>query len=120
PALRDCAGGIADHQVRSRGTIGGSICTADPSGDWATFLHVLDAQVVSRGKDSERTTPIATFIRDAYTTALASGELVTEIRIERPPARSGAAYIGFKKAAPAYPAASAGVHLVLGDGDVCR
>lgn len=120
PIVRDCAGGIADPQVRSRGTIGGSVCAADPSGDWPALLHVLDAEVICHGARGERVTRIGDFIQDAYTTTLASGELVTQIRFKIPPAGSGGAYIGFKKAAAAYPAASAGVQLVLGDGDVCR
>jgi carbon-monoxide dehydrogenase medium subunit len=119
PILRDCAGGIADAQVRARGTIGGSVCTADPSGDWPALLHVLDAQVVCLGSQGERIVPIKDFIQDAYTTSLNPGELVTQIRFKVPPAGSGGAYIGFKKAAPAYPAASAGVQLVL-EGDTCK
>ncbi|MGH8211317.1 MAG: FAD binding domain-containing protein [Steroidobacteraceae bacterium] len=120
PIVRDCAGGIADPQVRNRGTIGGSVCAADPSGDWPALLHVLDAEVLCHGPGGERVIPIGNFIQDAYTTALVSGELVTQIRFKVPPAGSGGAYIGFKKAAPAYPAASAGVQLVLGEGNVCR
>src|ERR1700720_4644333 len=45
PILHDCAAGIADVQVRNRGTIGGSLAEADPSGDWATVLCTLTAEV---------------------------------------------------------------------------
>src|SRR5215471_12957136 len=45
PILHDCAAGIADVQIRNRGTIGGSIAEADPSGDWATVLLTQAAQV---------------------------------------------------------------------------
>src|SRR5256885_305940 len=41
PILHDCAAGIADVQVRNRGTIGGSLAEADPSGDWAAVLSTL-------------------------------------------------------------------------------
>jgi len=120
PIVRDCAAGIADAQVRARGTIGGSVSAADPSSDWPALLQVLDAEVVCRGPDGERSVPIGEFITDAYTTVLAEAELVTEVRFALPEAGSGGAYLGFKKAAPAYPAASAGVQLTLADGDVCR
>ncbi len=120
PALRDCAGGIADPQVRSLGTIGGSVCVADPSSDWPTLLHILDAEVVCQGPDGSRSLPVGDFITDAYTTVLGDAELVTEIRFKMPAAHSGGSYIGFKKAAPAYPAASVGVQLTLADGDVCK
>src|SRR5437868_4325478 len=45
PILHDCAAGIADVQVRNRGTIGGSLAEADPSGDWAAVLSTLSTEV---------------------------------------------------------------------------
>lgn len=118
PLLKDCGGGIADNQVRNRGTIGGGLSVADPSGDWPTGLRVLDAQVVCRGPNGERTLAIEDFIVDSYTTALGNGELVTEVKFKLPPAHSGGAYVAFKRAAPAYPTASAGVQLTM-SGDTC-
>jgi len=120
PILGDCANGIADPQVRARGTIGGSVSSADPSCDWPALLHTLDAEIVCHGKAGVRTVAIRDFICDSYTTVLDDAELVTEIRFKVPPANSGGAYIGFKKSAPAYPTAAVGIQLTLADGDVCR
>ncbi|MCC7412122.1 MAG: xanthine dehydrogenase family protein subunit M, partial [Gammaproteobacteria bacterium] len=120
PIVRDCAGGIADPQVRARGTIGGSVCAADPSSDWSALLHALDAVIVCHGPEGERVIAVRDFIVDAYTTALNEAEIVTEIRFGVPAGASGGSYIGFKKAAPAYPAAAAGVQIRLADGDVCE
>jgi len=120
PILGDCANGIADPQVRARGTIGGSVSSADPSCDWPTLLFTLDAEIVCQGTTGNRTVPIREFIRDSYTTILDDAELVTEIRFKAPPAHSGGAYIGFKKSAPAYPTAAVGIQLTLADGNVCR
>jgi len=120
PILGDCAGGIADPQVRSLGTIGGSVSVADPSSDWPALLHTLDAEIVCQGPSGRRSVPIGDFITDSYTNSLSDDELVTEIKIAVPADGSGGAYIGFKKAAPAYPAASAGVQLTLADGNVCQ
>jgi carbon-monoxide dehydrogenase medium subunit len=120
PILGDCANGIADPQVRARGTIGGSVSSADPSCDWPTLLHTLDAEIVCNGPTGNRSVPIREFIQDSYTTVLSSAELVTEVRFKVPPAGSGGAYIGFKKSAPAYPTVSVGVQLTLEDGNVCR
>ena len=120
PVLHDCAANIADPQVRTLGTIGGSVSIADPSSDWPALLHLLDAEIVCRGLQGSRTVSIRDFITDSYSTSLAEGELVTEIRIPVPPANSGGAYLGFKKAAPAYPAASAGVQLTLTAGNICQ
>ena len=120
PIVKDCAGGIADAQVRSRGTIGGSVSAADPNCDWPALLNTLDAEVVCTGPNGERTVAIADFITAAYTTALTPGELVTAIRFKAPAAGSAGAYIAYKKAAAAFPVCSVGVQLTLGAGNTCQ
>jgi aerobic carbon-monoxide dehydrogenase medium subunit len=119
PVLHDCAAGIADVQVRNRGTIGGSLAEADPSGDWANALITLETTVHCLGPDGARTIPLKYFIKDAYTTSLAHDELVTEVEVKIPPAGSGGAYLAFKRSAPVYPSASAAVQLAM-TGDVCQ
>jgi aerobic carbon-monoxide dehydrogenase medium subunit len=119
PILHDCAAGIADVQVRNRGTIGGSIAEADPSGDWATVLFTLSAEVRCLGRNGERTVNLTDFIKDAYTTALDHDELVSEVLVKVPPNGSGGAYLAFKRSAPVYPTSSAAVQLTM-DGDVCK
>ena len=118
PILHDCAAGIADVQVRNRGTIGGSLAEADPSGDWATVLMTLATELRCLGPDGERTIALSDFIKDAYTTALAQDELVSEVVVKVPPKGSGGAYLAFKRSAPVYPTASAAVQLTM-DGDIC-
>lgn len=120
PIIKDCAGGIADVQVRSRGTIGGSVSAADPNCDWPTLLHTLDAEVLCTGPDGNRNIPIQDFITAAYTTALTAGELVVAVRFKAPAPGSGGAYIAYKKAAAAFPVCSVGVQLTLDPGNVCR
>ena len=119
PVLHDCAAGIADVQVRNRGTIGGSLAEADPSGDWANALITLDTTVHCLGSDGARAVPLKDFIEDAYTTALAPNELVTEVEVKIPPEGSGGAYVAFKRSAPVYPSASAAVQLTMA-GDICQ
>jgi len=119
PILHDCAAGIADVQVRNRGTIGGSLAEADPSGDWATVLFTLSTEVRCLGTNGERTVSLTDFIKDAYTTALAHDELVSEVAVKMPAAGSGGAYLAFKRSAPVYPTASAAVQLTM-DDDVCK
>jgi carbon-monoxide dehydrogenase medium subunit len=119
PILHDCATGIADVQVRNRGTIGGSLAEADPSGDWATVLFTLTAEVRCLGTNGERTVSLTDFIKDAYTTALAHDELVSEVVVKIPCEGSGGAYLAFKRSAPVYPTASAAVQLTM-EGDVCQ
>lgn len=119
PLLKDCGGGIADRQVRNKGTIGGGLSVADPSGDWPTGLRVLDAVVVCTGPSGSRNVAIKDFILDSYTTCLQDSELVTEVQIKVPPANSGGAYVAFKRAAPAYPTSTVAVQLTM-NGDTCE
>jgi len=120
PILHDCAAGIADSQVRNRGTIGGSVAEADPSGDWGPVLLTLDTEVHVIGPGSSRTIGLAEFFLDAYTTALAPGELVKEISVKAPTNNTSGAYVAFKRCAPVYASASAAVSLTVEDGDVCK
>jgi aerobic carbon-monoxide dehydrogenase medium subunit len=119
PMLHDCAAGIADVQVRNRGTIGGSLAEADPSGDWAVALMALSTEVICLGAAGERSIALPDFIKDAYTTALAPDELVVHVQVKFPPKGSGGAYLAFKRAAPVYPTASVAVQLNM-EGDFCR
>ena len=119
PILHDCAAGIADVQIRNRGTIGGSLAEADPSGDWAAVLLTQKTEISCLSPRGERKMPLAEFISDAYTTVLEQDELVREIAVKAPEKESGGAYLAFKRSAPVYPTASAAVHLVM-EGDLCK
>ena len=118
PIVGDCANGIADHQVRNLGTIGGSVASGDPSCDWPALLHTLDAQIVCQGTGGTRTLDINGFVQDLYQTALNPGEVVTGLRFNRPGPGSGGAYCTFKRCAPAYPTISVGVQLTMNGGQV--
>lgn len=120
PILHDCAAGIADVQVRNRGTIGGSIAEADPSGDWMPVLLALDTEVRCVGPKGERTVPLPEFVRDAFTTVLELGELVREAIVRIPAKGSGGAYIAFKRSSPVYATVSAAVQLKLADSELCE
>jgi carbon-monoxide dehydrogenase medium subunit len=119
PIIHDCAAGIADVQIRNRGTIGGSLAEADPSGDWATVLLTQKTELRCLSPRGERTIPLAEFIKDAYTTALDHDELVREVMVKVPEKGSGGAYLAFKRSAPVYPTASAAVQLTM-QGEVCK
>jgi carbon-monoxide dehydrogenase medium subunit len=120
PILHDCAAGIADVQVRNRGTLGGSLAEADPSGDWAPCLLTLSSEVVCLGPQGERVVPLQEFITDAYTTVLGPSEMVREVVVHRPPPRSSGAYLALKRAAPVYATASAAVQVTLAEDDTCQ
>ncbi len=119
PIIHDCAAGIADIQVRNRGTIAGSLAEADPSGDWGPTLLCLPTEMRCVSPRGERILALRDFFKDAYTTALAPDELIAEIRVRRPAPKSGGAYIAFKRCAPVYASAAVAVQLTMDDG-ICQ
>lgn len=82
-AMRDVAAGIAYRAVRNRGTIGGSLTSADPSADWLSALTALGAEVILRGPSGTRTLAVEDYVVGAFETALGAGELVEAVRIPR-------------------------------------
>jgi carbon-monoxide dehydrogenase medium subunit len=87
PLFRDAEQVIADPVVRNRGTIGGSLCQADAAEDLSAVCSAAGATVVIRGLEGERTVTMAEFHVGPYTTAVADGELLTEVRL---PVKAGA------------------------------
>jgi aerobic carbon-monoxide dehydrogenase medium subunit len=85
PLLAHAAGQVGDPQVRHRGTIGGSLAHADPAADLPAVILALQATLVATGPSGTREIPAGEFFRDLFETALRPGELLTEIRIPRPP-----------------------------------
>jgi aerobic carbon-monoxide dehydrogenase medium subunit len=83
---------IAYRAVRNRGTIGGSLCHADPAADWAPTLCALGAECFIAGANGRRRLPADQFITGAYQTALAPGEMLEAIQIPRLSARGRCGY----------------------------
>ncbi len=81
PILSATAEHIADIQIRNRGTIGGSICEADPSADYLPTLFILNAELRLQSKSGERKLKIEDFILGAFETSIEPGEILTEIII---------------------------------------
>jgi aerobic carbon-monoxide dehydrogenase medium subunit len=92
PILADAAVVIGDPQVRNRGTIGGSLAHADPSADLPAVILATDAQIVAAGRNGIRTIPSDHFFVDMLTSALAMGEILTEVRFTIPGSNTGGAY----------------------------
>ncbi len=87
PVFRDAEEVIADPVVRNRGTIGGSLCQADPAEDLSAVCSALKASVVIKGAGGERTVSMSDFHVGPYMTAVGDAEMLTEVRI---PLRPGA------------------------------
>ncbi len=91
PVFRDAERVIADPVVRNRGTIGGSLCQADPAEDLSAVCTAVDATCVIRGAGGTREVPMAEFYRGPFETAVGDGELLVEVRVPRR-ARGSSAY----------------------------
>ena len=113
PILADAVSLIADPLVRNRGTIGGNVANGDPANDEPAIMLALGATLVARGPKGERSIAASRFYTDTYTTALARDEILTEIRIPVPPARSGGAYAKLKRKTGDYAIAASAVQLTL-------
>jgi carbon-monoxide dehydrogenase medium subunit len=81
PILVEVCGQIADVQVRNRGTIGGNVCTSDPTNHLPPLLAAIGATFVIQGADGERTVSSDDFFLGVYMTAVGVGEVLTKLRI---------------------------------------
>jgi len=81
PILAEVARTIADVQVRNRGTIGGNVCSNDPTNHFPPLLAALGAELTIRGAGGERTVSTDEFFQGVFLTAVQPGELLTSIRI---------------------------------------
>jgi aerobic carbon-monoxide dehydrogenase medium subunit len=115
PIFRDAERVIADPVVRNRGTLGGSLCQADPAEDLSTVCAVLDAVCLARGPSGERQITIDDFMVGPYETALAYNEMLVEVRI---PVRhrTSSAYAKVERRVGDWAVTAAGSSLTL-DGD---
>jgi carbon-monoxide dehydrogenase medium subunit len=86
PILGEVCDQIADVQVRNRGTIGGNVCSNDPTNHLPPLLVALGATMTILGSGGERQVPADEFFLGVYMTAVTPGELLTRVSI--PPGRS--------------------------------
>ena len=95
PGLTEAAGLIGSDQIQNRASLGGNLCNASPAADTVPPMLVNDARAVVASSSGSRTVPVADVATGPGSTSLEPGELVVEIELERPPARTGDAYLRF-------------------------
>ena len=115
PIFHDAERVIADPIVRNRGTVGGSLCQADPSEDLSAAFAAVGATAVIAGPNGTRTVPVREFHVGPYETVVGPGELLTELRVPIRPG-GGSAYEKVERRVGDWPVAAAGAALWL-DGD---
>ncbi|WP_423928927.1 FAD binding domain-containing protein [Candidatus Palauibacter sp.] len=121
PILVDTARVIADPLVRNRATVCGNLAHGDPANDHPATMLALRAHVVATGPGGERTIDIDDFFHGLFMTALGEDEILTEIHVPVPTARSGGAYVKLERKVGDYAVAGAAVQLSLADdGTVAR
>jgi carbon-monoxide dehydrogenase medium subunit len=117
PIFRDAEQVIADPVVRNRGTLGGSLCQADPSEDLSAVCTALNASCVIRGSGGERVVTMEGFHRGPYETAVDDGEMLIEVRVPVSP-NGSSAYEKVERRAGDWAIASSGAAVWMDNGTI--
>jgi carbon-monoxide dehydrogenase medium subunit len=97
PLMASAAPMIADPIVRRRGTLVGSLCHADPQGDWASVLLALDGHVVALGPRGRRSIKAADFVVGPFQNALQPGEIAVEATVPAAAGRVSGSYLKLER-----------------------
>src|SRR5690349_20652436 len=111
PTMAAAAPLVADPIVRNRGTLVGSLCHADPQGDWASVVTALGGHVVAQGAKGRRTIPIADFVTGPFQNALAWDEIAVEAVIPAPKGTVAGGYLKLERRVGDF--ATAGVAIAI-------
>jgi carbon-monoxide dehydrogenase medium subunit len=117
--IHDTASVIGDPLVRNMATVGGNLAHADPANDHPATMLALSAEVVATGPRGKRTIPLSELFTGLFTTSLEPDEILTEIRIPTPPARSGGAYLKVERKVGDFATAAVAAQITL-DGNNCK
>jgi aerobic carbon-monoxide dehydrogenase medium subunit len=120
PIVSDAASQIGDPQVRTRGTIGGSLAHADPNADLPAVMLATMAEMTAVGPKGRRTIKAQDFFLGIMTSALAPDEVLIEIRIPIPDGRAGGAYEKYPHPASRFAMVGAAAIVTLGPSNVIQ
>jgi carbon-monoxide dehydrogenase medium subunit len=113
PLMVEAVHWIADPLVRNRGTLVGSVCHADPAGDWGSIMLALDAEVIAQSASGERVIPVDGFFQGPFTTTLRADEVATAIRIPLPSGAAGGSYHKLERKVGDFATVAVSVHVEL-------
>jgi len=117
--IHDASAVVADPLVRNWATVGGNLAHADPANDHPAMMLALGARVVAQSPRGRRELAMDDFLVDTMETALQPDEVLVEIHVPQPAARSGSAYLKLERKVGDYAIAAVGVQLAF-DGEVVR
>lgn len=120
PTMAAAAPVIADPLVRNRGTLVGSLCHADPQGDWAAVMASLGAAVLARSARGDRMIPATEFVVGPFQTSLAYDELAVEAVVPAPGGTPAGGYLKMERRVGDFATAGVAVSLEMSDGRVVR
>ncbi len=120
PTMAAAAPLIADPIVRTRGTLVGSLCHADPQGDWASVVTALGGSVVAQGPAGRRTIPIADFVAGPFENVLAPDEIAVEAVIPPAAGRRAGGYLKLERRVGDFATVGVAVALELSGDTVTR
>jgi carbon-monoxide dehydrogenase medium subunit len=119
PLLADTTRMIADPLVRNLATVGGNLAHADPANDHPATMLAYGAQVVAAGPKGERVIPVDQFFKGPFETALASDEILTEIRVPAHAPGSGGAYLKVERKVGDFATAAVAAQVALDGSGNC-
>jgi aerobic carbon-monoxide dehydrogenase medium subunit len=120
PVMAAAAPLVADPIVRNRGTLVGSLCHADPQGDWASVVTALGGHVVAQGAAGKRTIPMAEFVTGPFQNVLGYDEIAVEAVIPAPRGRVAGGYLKLERRVGDFATAGAAVALEMSNGTITR
>jgi carbon-monoxide dehydrogenase medium subunit/6-hydroxypseudooxynicotine dehydrogenase subunit alpha len=119
PLLAEAVALVGHVQIRNRGTVGGSVAHADPAAELPVAFSALDACYRVRSTRGERVVGSDEMFVTHLTTSLEPDELLTEIEVPVPPARTGFAFVEFARRHGDFALGGAAVLVTLDDAGVC-
>jgi carbon-monoxide dehydrogenase medium subunit len=120
PTMAAAAPLVADPIVRNRGTLVGSLCHADPQGDWASVVTALGGHVVAQGASGRRRIPMAEFVTGPFQNTLGYDELAVEAVIPAPKGRPAGGYLKLERRVGDFATAGVAVAIELSGNNVSR
>jgi carbon-monoxide dehydrogenase medium subunit len=120
PTMAAAAPLIADPIVRNRGTLVGSLCHADPQGDWASVVTALGGHVVAQGRNGRRAVPITDFVSGPFQNVLAPDEVAVEAVIPAPQGEPAGGYLKLERRVGDFATVGVAVAVERSGGSITR
>jgi aerobic carbon-monoxide dehydrogenase medium subunit len=120
PTMAAAAPLIADPIVRNRGTLVGSLCHADPQGDWASVVTALGGSVIAQGPAGRRAIAVADFVTGPFENTLKPDEIAVEAVIPAPQGTRSGGYLKLERRVGDFATVGVAVAVETSGGNVTR